>query len=75
MEPFVYPIAPAPRTAVLVSWFSKEKFGKDRFSKDRFGSRSLRVFADGWGAEAAAFEPAAIAGTYQQLRANPEPTC
>jgi hypothetical protein len=69
VEPFVYPIAPAPRTAVLVSWFSKNRFAKDRFSKGTFGSRPLRVFADGWCPEAAAFEPAALAGTYAQLRA------
>lgn len=57
MECFIYPIAPVPRTAVLVPWFGK----------DRFGSRPVRTFAGGWGGEAAAFQPAAIAGTYEQF--------
>ncbi len=59
MEFFVYPIPPAPRTAVLVPWFSKAKDSP----------RSVRIFSGGWGPDAAAFEPAAIAGTYEQLRA------
>lgn len=48
----VYPVLPAPPTAVLVSWVRSQ--GK------------IRVF-DGWGEAAAASRPAAIAGTWPQL--------
>jgi hypothetical protein len=58
VESFVYPIPPAPRTAVLVPWFAKE---------DRSRKLFVRLFADGWGGEAAAFAPAALAGTLEQL--------
>lgn len=51
---FVYPVPPAPRTAILVPWFQA-------------GSHSgIRVFHDGWSA-AAAYRPAAIAGTWRQM--------
>lgn len=63
MEVFQYPIAPAPRTAVVVSWFSAGRFGRAFLA-----SQSIRVFRNGWGPEAAAFAPAAIAGTWEQLR-------
>ena len=48
-----YPVPPAPPTAVLVPWFRPE--GR------------VRIFPGGWDAEAAAFEPAAIAGSWPQL--------
>jgi len=52
---FVYPVPPAPPTAVLVPWF---------------GSHGVvRVFYRGWDAEAAAYQPAAIAGTWRQMEA------
>ena len=63
MEVFQYPIAPAPRTAVLVAWFSSGRFGLGILSP-----RPIRVFRNGWGPDAAAFAPAAIAGTWEQLR-------
>ena len=56
---FVYPISPAPRTAVLVPWF--------RAARRLAGP--VRVFPDGWDQEAAAFAPAAVAGTFEQIRA------
>lgn len=52
-----YPIPPAPPTAILVDSFRT--------------SGSMRVFEQGWTSEAAAFAPAAIAGTPQQLLALP----
>jgi hypothetical protein len=55
----VYPVPPAPRTAVLVPWFQQKAFAK----------RPVRIFADGWSADAAAFAPAAVAGTLDQLTA------
>ncbi len=58
-DPFVYPVLPAPRTAVLVPWFQERALAK----------RPVRIFAHGWGAEAAAFAPAAVAGTFDQLSA------
>ncbi len=57
-EPFVYPVSPVPRTAVLVDWFRSAVLS----------SQSIRMFPQGWGAEAAQFEPAAIAATIEQLR-------
>ena len=56
---FVYPISPVPRTAVLVPWF--------RSSRRLAGP--VRLFPDGWKPEAAAFAPAAVAGTVEQIRA------
>jgi hypothetical protein len=56
---FVYPISPAPRTAVLVAWFRAS----------RLPGGPVRVFPDGWNPEAAAFAPAAVAGTFEQIRA------
>lgn len=52
---FIYPIPPAPPTAVLTPWHRSTGL--------------IRVFPDGWGAAAAAFAPAAIAGTWPQLEA------
>jgi hypothetical protein len=51
----VYPIPPAPPTAILVEGFRP--------------SGNARVFENGWGEEAENFAPAAIAGTPQQLEA------
>jgi hypothetical protein len=72
VETFEYPIPPAPRTAVLVPWFGKDRFGKDWFGKDRakrglLTSQPVRIFAEGWGRDTAAFAPAAMAGTYAQM--------
>ena len=50
-----YPIPPAPPTAILVDCFRS--------------AGNLRVFAKGWGDEAAQFAPAAIAATPEQLNA------
>ena len=58
-DPFVYPVHPAPRTAVLVPWFHESVLT----------NRPLRIFPHGWSADAAAFAPAAIAGTLEQLKA------
>jgi len=55
---FVYPISPVPRTAVLVPWFRAA----------RLTAGPVRVFPDGWNQEAAAFAPAAVAGTLEQIR-------
>ncbi len=56
-DSFVYPVHPAPRTAILVHWFHE----------NAFESRPLRVFRDGWNEDAAVFAPAAVAGTFEQL--------
>jgi hypothetical protein len=50
---FLYPVSPEPRTAVLARGFR--------------ASGNVRVFPQGWCEEAAAFHPAAIAGTRAQL--------
>jgi hypothetical protein len=50
---FVYPIPPAPPTAVLVPWFGSHG--------------AVRVFHRGWDAEAEAYRPAAIAATWPQM--------
>jgi hypothetical protein len=63
VEVFRYPITPPPRTAVLVGWFSSGRFGRRIL-----GPQSIRVFRNGWGPDAAAFAPAAIAATWDQLR-------
>jgi hypothetical protein len=55
-----YPVPPAPPTAVFQSWFRSN--GVVRV----FGPGTLR---DGWDAAAAAFAPAAIAGTWSQMEA------
>ena len=54
----MYPVHPAPRTAVLVPWFHESVLT----------NRPFRVFPHGWSAEAAAFAPAAVAGTLEQLK-------
>jgi hypothetical protein len=38
------------------------------FHDNAFESRPLRVFRDGWNQDATAFAPAAVAGTFEQLR-------
>ena len=53
----VYPIPPAPLTAVLVDGFRS--------------AGNTRVFENGWNEEAASFGPCAIAATPAQLRALP----
>jgi hypothetical protein len=53
--PLEYPVPPAPPVAVLSPWFRP--------------SGAVRVFRGGWGAAAAAFAPAAIAATWEQLEA------
>ena len=63
MEVFQYPIAPAPRTAVLVGWFSP-----GRFHRGILTPQPIRIFRSGWGPEAVAFAPAAVAATWEQLR-------
>ncbi len=60
---FVYPVLPAPRTAVLEPWFKSKRFR----SKGLRSSGSIQVFDRGWCPEAAAYRPAAIAGTWQRL--------
>lgn len=50
-----YPVPPAPRTAVLVSWVRP--------------SAQVRVFAEGWRPETEAFQPAALAGDWGQFEA------
>jgi hypothetical protein len=53
----VYPIPPAPPTAVLIDGFR--------------AAGNIRVFEHGWNEDAAAFAPAAVAGTPAQLVALP----
>jgi hypothetical protein len=60
---FVYPVPPAPRTAVLLPCFRSEKWFRSAKSR----SRTVRIFAGGWDADAAAYHPAAIAGTWPQI--------
>ena len=52
---FPYPVSPEPRTAVLLHGFRP--------------SGNIRVFPQGWCKEAAVFQPAAIAGSKEQLTA------
>jgi hypothetical protein len=59
---FVYPISPAPRTAVLVPWFRSTRAA-------RLLAGPVRVFPDGWNQEVTVFAPAAVAGTFEQIRA------
>jgi hypothetical protein len=54
-QPLVYPVAPAPRTAVLVPGFVP--------------CGAIRVFRQGWSEEAMRFEPEAVAGRLLQLEA------
>ena len=51
----VYPIPPAPRTAVLLAGFRSKG--------------SVRVFPDGWTEEAARFAPQSLAGRRDQIEA------
>jgi hypothetical protein len=50
---FLYPVSPEPRTAVLARGFR--------------ASGNVRVFPQGWCEEAAAFQPATIAASKEQL--------
>ena len=54
---FVYPIAPVPRTAVLVPWF------RDPPS----GGSNIGIFPRGWSPLAVDFAPASIAATIDQI--------
>lgn len=56
-EPFVYPVPPAPHTAVLVNWF-----------RPVLRASQIRIFPQGWSPEVAQFEPAAVAGSLDQIR-------
>jgi hypothetical protein len=51
----VYPVPPAPPTAVLQPWFRRRGL--------------VRIFPKGWDAAVAAFGPCAIAGTWPQFEA------
>ena len=62
LEPFLYPVPPAPRTAVLVTWFRAAVF------PPLLASPPVRIFRNGWGPEAERFQPAAVAGTISQCR-------
>jgi hypothetical protein len=55
---FRYPMDPAPRTAVLAACFRQARFPVNA---------PIRVFPQGWSQEAAAFAPAAVAATREQL--------
>src|SRR6185295_6611881 len=57
---FQYPISPVPRTVVFVDWFDSSPL------------RVVQTFAEGWTPQAAAFAPAAVAGTREQLLALAE---
>ena len=51
---FIHPMNPTPRTAILAPGFRETKL--------------VRVFPQGWNADAAKFEPSSIAGPAEQLR-------
>lgn len=53
--PFVCPVDPVPRTAVLIPGFRS--------------TSAVRVFAEGWGARAKKFAPESIAATLEQWNA------
>ena len=57
MQPFMYPVLPAPRTAVLQPWFRRGLLLRS----------PTRIFNRGWSREAEQFAPAAVAGTVEQL--------
>ena len=52
--PFIHPMDPTPRTAILTPGFRQTKL--------------VRVFPAGWTEEAARFHPSSIAGPTEQLR-------
>jgi len=52
--PFIHPMNPIPRTAILAPGFQETKL--------------VRVFPHGWNEEAAKFEPSSVAGPVEQLR-------
>jgi len=52
--PFIHPMDPTPRTAILAPGFQESKL--------------VRVFPAGWTEEAARFHPSSIAGPMEQLR-------
>jgi hypothetical protein len=64
-EVFRYPVRPVPRTAVLVPWFKERWFPALRARVER--RAPVATFRQGWGREAARFQPAAIAGTFGQI--------
>jgi hypothetical protein len=81
--PFVYPVPPAPRTAVLVQWFAAspldslspwisnpvdEALRRAKLPGNITLASSTRIFREGWGVEAAKYEPAAIAATHRQFQ-------
>jgi hypothetical protein len=83
LEPFVYPVAPAPRTAVLAAWFNQTWLNQAVFRPTAFRpavfkppafrptllpSSPIRIFRNGWGPEAEHFQPAAVAATLTQCR-------
>ena len=51
----MYPVQPAPRTAVLIAGFRSKG--------------PIRVFAEGWTEKTARFDPQSVAGTLDQLYA------
>ena len=83
LRPFLYPAHTTPRVAVLTPWFRTPGFTDlrilSRFFKappllKRSAPGQVRIFPDGWNAEAARFAPAAVAGTLEQIRAFAEVT-
>jgi hypothetical protein len=52
--PFIHPLDPEPRTAVLAGGFRQ--------------TRLVRIFPQGWNEQAARFNPTSIAGPLDQLR-------
>jgi len=52
--PFIHPMNPTPRTAILAPGFR--------------GSRTLRVFEEGWCQRAARFQPQSVAARVMQLQ-------
>ena len=55
---FLYPVAPVPRTAVLVPWFKEAMLF----------AGPVKVFRKGWSEEVRRFAPGAVAGTSEQMR-------
>ena len=55
---FRYPMDPAPRTAVLAACFRPTRFQ---------AKSTIRLFPQGWSEEVAAFAPAAVAATREEL--------
>jgi hypothetical protein len=66
LQEFVYPLAPVPRTAVLVPWFGQSRRSYP-FRPGAYRDTPVCVFPRGWCLEALAFAPASIAATMQQF--------